>query len=173
MVTTFLLPCLSQHLSQRAAEIISLGDEELDINIPQMIFHARADGVIDVGGFTRLTEKAVWQAIEEVAIPYVDWTIRKEYLDEEPILHLYIELKEEVEDRDIKTSVHRKLMEVDPGYAEFESMLGFDPLRVTVLSKGAFARYMEAMRVAGADLAHIKPPHVNPTDEAINRLSSI
>jgi len=154
-------------------EIISLGDEELDINIPQMIFHARADGVIDVGGFTRLTEKAVWQAIEEVAIPYVDWTIRKEYLDEEPILHLYIELKEEVEDRDIKTSVHRKLMEVDPGYAELESMLGFDPLRVTVLSKGAFARYMEAMRVAGADLAHIKPPHVNPTDEAINRLSSI
>jgi hypothetical protein len=153
-------------------EIISFGDEELGIDIPQMIFHARADGVIDVGGFTRLTEKAVWQAIEESGVPYVDWTIRKEYVKGKSMLHLYLESKEEVEDKDIKVSVHQRLKEKDAGYAALEDMLDFDPLRVTVLSPGAFAGYTEEMQAGGADLAHIKPPRINPTDAIVNRLLS-
>lgn len=154
-------------------EIISFRDEELGIDIPQMIFHARADGVIDVGGFTRLTEKAVWQAIEESGAPYVDWAMRKEYVEGKSMLHLYLELKEEVEDKDIKASIHQRLKEKDAGYAALESMLGINPLIVTVLSPGTFAGYMEEMRASGADLAHIKPPRINPKEGVINRLLSV
>ena len=152
-------------------EIISLGDDELGIDIPQMVFHARADGVIDVGGFTRLTEKAIWHAIAETRVPYVDWTMRKEYSGGKPILHLYIELQEGVEEtEDLKAVIHQKLAEKDPGYAELESMLGLDPLKITVLPPGTFAHYMEEMRAAGADLAHIKPPRIEPSEKVLNRL---
>lgn len=153
-------------------KIISFGDEELGIDIPQMSFHARADGVVDVAGFTRLTEKAVWQAIEESGAPYVDWAIRKEYVEGKSMLHLYLELREEVGDKDIKVSIHQSLKEKDAGYAALENMLDFDPLIVTVLPPGAFARYMEEMRASGADLAHIKPPRINPKEEVVNRLLS-
>lgn len=173
VITNFHGGVFTRYRTGDLIEIISLRDEEIGIDIPQMSFHARADGVIDVAGFTRLTEKAVWQAIEGSGAPYADWTIRKEYFEGKPTLHLYLELREEVDSRDIKASIHQKLKEKDPGYAELESMLGFDPLKVTVLPMGAFARYTEERRTAGADLAHMKPPHINPTDEIINQLLSI
>ena len=151
-------------------EITALGDDELGIDIPQMAFHARADGVIDIAGFSRLTEKTVWQAIRESGVPYVDWTVRKEQLDGNLTLHLYLELEEHVEG--VEAPIRQKLKGLDPGYADLEGLLGFDPLKVTLLPPGAFGRYMQERRANGADLAHIKPPHVGPTDEIVNRLLS-
>jgi hypothetical protein len=151
-------------------EIVSLNDPEIRVNIPQMVFHARADGVIDIAGFTRLTEKAVWQAIEEAEVPYREWSIRKEYHDQGPMLHLYLELKGELADGDIRERVHERLIEKDPGYADFQNLLGYHPLLVTILPEGAFARYTEDRRRAGAELAHIKPRRMNPNDEVITRL---
>jgi hypothetical protein len=49
-------------------------------------------------------------------------------------------------------------------------MLGLAPLEVTLLPAGAFAAFI-AMRVnEGADLAHLKPRHINPSDEVISML---
>jgi len=73
-------------------EIVSMEDGEIDVHTPQMVFHARADGVIDLGGFTRLTEKAVGKALATAGIPYADWTVQKQYVEKRPILHLYISL---------------------------------------------------------------------------------
>lgn len=176
-------------------EIVSLNDPEIRVNIPQMVFHARADGVIDIAGFTRLTEKAVWQAIEEADVPYREWAIRKEYHDQGPMLHLYLELDKEcvdgaiedgaiedgaindgaindgaIKDGDIRERVHERLMEKDSGYADFQNLLGYHPLLVTVLPEGAFARYTEDRRREGAELAHMKPRRINPNDEVIVRL---
>ncbi len=170
VITNFHGGVFTRYRTGDLVEIVSFGDEEIGVKTPQIVFHARADGVIDIGGFTRLTEKALWQAIEESGVAYTDWAARKEYFREKPILHLYLELKGGGADRDVKVPIHRKLEEKDPGYAELESMLRFDPLIVTVLSPGAFARYVRERQMAGADLAHLKPPHVNPTDEVINRL---
>jgi hypothetical protein len=49
-------------------------------------------------------------------------------------------------------------------------MLGLKPLKVTVLPAGTFEAYISKQRAAGADLAHLKPPHVNPADTVINTL---
>jgi hypothetical protein len=153
-------------------EIVSTQDREIGVALPQMVFHARADGVIDVGGFTRLTEKAMWRALEEAEVPYVEWTMRKEYLDGRPSLHLYVELVDGLKPEDIKSQVSNKLREQDPGFGDLETMLGLEPLAVTKVAAGAFDRYQETMRAAGADLAHIKPPRVNPSDEIMQRLLS-
>jgi hypothetical protein len=151
-------------------EITALSDPELDIALPQMAFHARADGVIDIAGFTRLTEKAVWQAIEESDVSYTDWMVRKEYQGDKPFLHLYLETTSKNGRQDVQEAIHESLKEKDPGYAELESMLGLNPLKVTRLAPGTFAHYTEQQRTQGAELAHMKPPRINPSQEVVNRI---
>jgi len=152
-------------------KVTALRNEKLDIDIPQMTFHARVDDMIDIAGFTRLTEKVIWQAIENSGITYKEWTIRKE-LKESPILHLYLELGENgyITEEQIAASVHHELKRLDAPYADLESFLGLRPLEVTILPENAFQGYKERQQAAGADLAHLKPPHINPSDGVINCL---
>jgi hypothetical protein len=152
-------------------KITSLRNEKLNINIPQMVFDSRMDGIVDIAGFTRLTEKVVWQAIENSGLPYQDWVVRKE-AGEKPVLHLYIEPKQGVKitDDEATALVHEQLKKLDSDYADLETMLSLKPLKVTILPTGAFQAYISGQRAAGADLAHLKPPHVNPSETAIDKL---
>jgi hypothetical protein len=156
--------------------IVSLRDDETGINLPQMVFHSRADGVIDLASFTRLTETDIWQAVEASGVTYVDWTARKEVSESRAVLHVYIEPKgsgENLATQEVKEAVHRRLGEVHEPYRELEEMLEFDPLELTFLPAGSFARYIEAQQKAGADLAHLKPPHMQASDDVMNKLLGV
>ncbi|MFC2024110.1 GH3 auxin-responsive promoter family protein [Chloroflexota bacterium] len=151
--------------------IMSLRNEKLGIDIPQMAFHARADDIIDIAGFTRLTEKVIWQALENTGIPYQEWTVRKELRDK-PVLHMYLELKDNghVTPEEVATAVHEELAKLDAPYADLETFIGLRPMEVTLLPQDAFRGYMLKQQAAGADLAHLKPPHINPSDSIIDCL---
>jgi len=155
----------------RMADIIritSLKNEDLGIDIPQMAFERRADELIDVAGFLRVTERTIWQAVENTKIPYADWTARKETVEGRPVLHLYIELKEGyiASEKGMATAVLEQLRKFDEGtlYSGLESMLDLNPIKVTLLPESAFANYIDQRRAEGADLAHLKPRHINPSD---------
>jgi hypothetical protein len=113
-------------------KIISLRDAQVGIETPQIAFHSRVDDMIDIAGFTRLTEGVIWQAIENTGIPYNDWTIRKE-VKESPVLHLYLELKENGENEHISgeqlaIAIHNELKKLDNDYANLEAFAGLKPL---------------------------------------------
>jgi hypothetical protein len=147
-------------------------NDKLGIDIPQMTFHGRVDDLIDIAGFTRLTEKVIWQAIENTTIPYEEWTVRKELRDK-PVLHLYIELRgqEDLTAEDVALAVHNELVKLDAPYADLEAFLGLRPFEVTILPPGAFTSYKLTQQAAGADLAHLKPPHINPSNPVIECLT--
>jgi|GEM_PF-36482 len=153
--------------------ITSLRNEKLGIDIPQMVFHARVDDMIDIAGFTRLTEKVIWQAIENTGLEYADWTVRKELRDK-PILHMYLELKENghLSAEEVALSIHEQLKLLDAPYADLETFIGLRPLEVTLLPENTFKNYMLRKQAAGADLAHLKPPHINLSDGIIDELVS-
>ncbi len=151
-------------------QIIALRDEELDVNLPQMLFYSRADDIIDIASITRLTETIIWQAIADADFAYTDWVARKEYQAGEVLLHLYIEPKGEVQANEIRERIHRNLQRLDPFYAELESLWNMDPLCVTLLPPDTFRRYYLARQREGADLAHLKPPHMNPSDRVLSML---
>lgn len=69
-----------------------------------------------------------------------------------------------------KVMVDRNLKAIDVDYRDLESYLGLQPVRVTLLPRGSFQRYMDQQRAAGADLAHLKPPHINPSERALSDL---
>jgi len=151
-------------------KITSLRNEQLNIDIPQMVFISRVDDQIDIAGFTRLSEKIIWQAIENTGLAYVDWTARKE-TKEKPILHLYIELKEDgTTAEQAGISIHEELKKLDTPYAELESFTGLRPLEVSLLPQNAFQLYNQRQQTSGADLTQLKPPHINPTGDTIDFL---
>jgi len=69
-----------------------------------------------------------------------------------------------------KVMVDRNLKAIDVDYRDLESYLGLQPVRVTLLPRRSFQRYMDQQRAAGADLAHLKPPHINPSERALSDL---
>ena len=152
-------------------KITALRNEQLNIDIPQMVFLSRIDDQIDIAGFTRLSEKVIWQAIENTGIAYEDWTARKEVKDK-PVLHLYLELKENgyVAEEQVAESVHQELKGLDAPYADLESFTGLRPLEITLLPENAFHLYKLRQQAAGVELARLKPPHINPSDDTINFL---
>jgi len=156
--------------------ITSLRNEALGIDIPQMAFFGRADGIIDFG-VTRLTEKIIWQAIQNTGIPYEDWIARKE-IKEDMRLHIYIELKEgdHASDAEIAEAISKQLKQLDSSYVETQKGVGSSYLdfsvEVKTLPRGAFAAYISQRRAEGAELAHIKPTHINPSDEVLSLLQA-
>lgn len=152
----------------------AMRNEELDINLPQMQFIGRVDDILDIGGFIRLTEKVIWQAISDTGLPYVDWTARKEYRQSIPILHLFIEIKDghQYDEEFIARAIYAQLKKMDEDfmYGNIEDLLNMLPLKITLLPRGAFENYTNMRRAAGADLAHLKPRHINPTDKEIEIL---
>ncbi|MBI4188489.1 MAG: GH3 auxin-responsive promoter family protein, partial [Chloroflexi bacterium] len=152
-------------------KITASRNEKLNIDIPQMVFLSRVDDQIDIAGFTRLSEKVIWQAIENAGLSYEDWTSRKEAKDK-PALHLYIELKNNghVSAEQVAASVHEELKKLDTPYAELESFTGLRPLEVTLLPENTFQLYKQKQQASGADLSQLTPPHINPPDDTVDFL---
>jgi len=150
--------------------ITSVRNEKLNIDIPQMVFYSRADDVIDFT-YTSFTEKTIWRAIEDSGFDYVDWVVRKE-IEEMPLLHLYLETKEDHCGREeaLAAEIDRQLKMIQEDYAHLEEEFGLKLFKLTLLPRGAFQGYISRQRAAGADLGHLKPPHMNPSDRVIQAL---
>jgi hypothetical protein len=151
--------------------IIALGDPALGVTLPKMVFHSKAHDLIDLAALVRLTENMIWRVVHDSGVPYVDWTARKEYHDGQVYLAIYIEPKSEgVDVAQAHERMRQLLREIDPEYADAETILKTDPLRVTLLPSGAFEHFLEARKKAGADLGFLKPSHMQISDGDLNLL---
>jgi hypothetical protein len=148
-------------------KIIALEDAETGVRLPQMIVEARVDRIIDIGGFTRLNERVIWQALESLDIVYEDWMARKEIENGQPVIRLYL-ASDGSHREQLEATLHEKLKELDADYADLEVMLNMKPLRLQLLPQGTFARYSQMRMAEGADFAHMKPPHMQPSDEIVD-----
>jgi hypothetical protein len=148
-------------------KIVGLEDAETGVHLPQMVFEARADRIIDIGGFSRLNERVIWQVLEAQDIVYEDWMVRKEIENSQPVIRLYL-ASDYPHREQLETALHNKLKELDGDYDDLEAMLNMNPLRLQLLPPGTFARYSQMREAEGADFAHMKPPRVQPSDEIVD-----
>ena len=150
--------------------VTALEDNAVNVKIPHIKFYSRSDDLIDIAGFTRLTEFIIWKAIQESGIPYTDWVVKKESENNVPIIHIYLDSGTDIQEEQAAEKIHNSLSQLDNDYANVESLLGVKPIKVSFFKQGAFARYMEKMKDEGADLAHLKPPRMNPKDHMMEKL---
>ncbi|MGD9142330.1 MAG: GH3 auxin-responsive promoter family protein [Dehalococcoidia bacterium] len=173
VITSFFRMPFVRYRLGHLIRITSLQDEAAGIQLPQMVFETRADELIDIAGFTRISEKTVTRAIADAGVECEDWTIRKEINGEKPSLHLYIELTNGFQPEMVGPAVHDGLMKTDTGYYDLATMMEIQPLEVTVLSPGAFREYYRRKQESGAELAQSKPPRMNASDEVISELAGV
>jgi hypothetical protein len=177
VITNFHGGALVRYRMGDLVRITALRNNNLNIDIPQMTFERRRDEIIDLGGYVRLTEKTIWQAIENSKIPYEDWTAQKE-TGEKPILHLYLELKKGVtiSPSTLAEAIYDEMKKMDERvnaasiYDTLTSIEGGVPIFVHLLKPGAFEEYAQRQRARGSDLAHLKPPHINPAPDILSIL---
>jgi hypothetical protein len=171
VITNFYGKPLMRYRTHDMVMFPEMEDKEVGIHLPQMSFVGRVADFIDLAGFTGLIdERMVWQAIINSEIPYQEWSIRKEVKDGEPYIRLYIELLGDLDSTKVRDAIHLRLKELNPFYSDYETMMERMPLEVTLLAKGSFQGYMAEKHASGADLAQLKPPHMNPSDEIIRLL---
>lgn len=170
VVTQFYgMPLLRYRLND-IIRVIALSDEEAGIKLPQIVFQRRGGEVIGLAGLVDLDERTIWQAIVNTGVRFTEWSACNEYDENKSYLRLYLELKEKGDPDKIADMINREFKAIDVDYRDLDSYLEHQPVRVTLLSPGTFQRYIDERLSQGADLAHLKPSHVNPPEAAIQRL---
>ena len=180
VITNFHGGIMTRYRIGDIVRITSLRNERLNIDIPQMSFHCRADDFVDVASLGRLTERVIRQAMEKSGIPYVDWVARKEVIDGKPALHVYLELGEGhiASEKSLSTVIRDQFKRLDKRHrcnlysfiGDMETALGLKPIEVTLLPQGAFSSYVTRRDSQGASLKSVNPPHVNPSEEVLSLL---
>ena len=134
---------------------------EDDTRIPRFQYLDRVPTVIDIAGFTRITENSIASVMELSHLPVENWAAAKEYADNKrPLLHLYVEIKPDalishaVTTEILKEHLSVYFKYIDHDYNDLKKLLGIDPLKITVLKCGTFAEYF---RRTGRRLRHINP----------------
>jgi len=127
---------------------IGIGSKKEGNSIPRFEYIDRVPQIIDIAGFTRITEKSIEQAVELSRLPIETWTAKKEFSkDNRPYLHLYVELKR---DSLIDSALSIRILQeqlgiyfryLDQDYEDLKKILGIDPLKITMVKCGTFAAY--------------------------------
>lgn len=149
-------------------KVLSLEERETGIRLPSISLEARCDDLIDLAGFTRVSEKTVWAALRGADLEHAEWVLRKEVEREAPVLHLYLESP--ARNGELASRIENSLKQVDPFFNDLETMLEIRPLRITSLARGTFQRYYEEKREAGLPLSQLRPPRINPSSDHVKDL---
>ena len=180
VITNFHGGIMTRYRLGDMVRISSLRNKKLNIDIPQMVFHSRVDDLVDVASLGRLTERTIWEAVENTGIPYVDWVARKEIIDNKPALHVYLELRGDyiASAESVAVATREQFRRLDRRYrcnfynlmGDMETVLGLKPVEVTLLPRGAFAGYNSQRRAQGAGLGGMTRPHISPSEEVLSLL---
>ena len=149
---------------------MALQDNDAGINLPQLMFKSRCEDIIALASLAQLDERTIWRAIENAGLKNDGWSALKEYDNNQAYLRLYLELREPLEVSEIEERIDQQLKDIDIDYRDLDKMLGLNPVRVTLLPPGSSQRYYDEKQKEGADLAHLKPPHMNPSGETVQKL---
>jgi hypothetical protein len=173
VITNFHGGALVRYRIGDMVRITSLMNNNLGIQTPQMVFERRADDLLDFASI-RLNEKTIWQALENTGLPYQDWMAFKK--PGEMVLNILLEPKDEIriDPKELEIRLYREIMEEEyKGFSGSQARNDADNMaklevKILLLAPGTFARYTAVRRSEGADIAHLKPPHVNPSQKVLS-----
>ncbi len=127
---------------------VSEGNSMEESRIPRFKYIDRTPDIIDIAGFTRITQSAIENVIQLSGLAIEDWIAVKEFNHHnKPQMHLYVEMKKE----SLATSAMSKeilrdhlsiyFKYLDQDYDDLKKILGMDPLEITILKCGTFQEY--------------------------------
>ncbi len=140
---------------------LSLTNEADGLKFPQFSYLDREPGMIDIAGFTRISQATITEALTISQLPINDWCAIKEFDDENrAFLHLFAE----VNSNGVHTASARDIINehlaiyfryIDSDYKDLRSLLGIEPLQVTIIPTGTIERF--------TDIFGRRPRKMNPS----------
>ncbi|MBI2184216.1 MAG: GH3 auxin-responsive promoter family protein [Thaumarchaeota archaeon] len=158
---------ITRYLTSDIFECLADGDSILSVDQPVFKFASRVGTDIALHNFTRINEGELITALKTAGIKHVDFTARWEASGSLEYMTLYIETEETTSKQEVEDTIHQKLLEMDRDYAMLSRLFAYKPLRVTLLSKGTFAKYL------GERTGTIKPERLAMKQENFQRLLNI
>ncbi len=150
----------------------SLINEEDKIYLPHFRYIDRVDPIIDLAGFTRITETTISTVIMLSKLNIIDWFAHKKYDElKRPYIAMYIELGvladgKGLEDPElIKEQLEIYFKYVDSDYKSLKKMIGIEPLQVNILPTGTIKSYTDTI---SHTMAKVNPNHFDIV-EVLNR----
>ena len=147
---------------------LSTKNEVDGIDFPQFAYVDRIPTVIDIAGFTRVTENTVKATIATSGLDIVKWFAVKEFSDDNrPYMHFFAELGEKaITSGAVASDIIREHLSVyfryiDVDYQDLKKMLGIDPLMVTILPSGSIEAFENG---SGHNVRHMNPSHYDVTE---------
>lgn len=129
--------------------------------IPRFKYVDRVPSIIDIAGFTRISENSIRDVVNLSGLHIEDWFAVKEYNKQNrPLLHMYVEMKREsLANSAVTKEILREHLSVyfkyvDNDYKDLKRILGMDPLEITILKCGTFEEYR---RKKGVSIRAINP----------------
>jgi hypothetical protein len=129
--------------------------------IPRFKYIDRIPTIIDIAGFTRISKNSIEKVIELSGLDVKDWFAAKEFNENNrPFLHMYVEMSPKSY---VSSAVSKEILKehlsvyfkyVDNDYKDLKTILGMEPLEVTILKCGTFEEY-KALR--GKTIKPINP----------------
>ena len=140
---------------------VGLSNREDGTRIPRFEYIDRVPSIIDIAGFTRISENGITSAIRLSGLPVHNWAAAKEFNENNrPFLHMYVEVeKGALAERAVSSEILKEILStyfkyIDQDYRDLKKILGMDPLVVTILKCGSFGAYSEKY---GKTLRHMNP----------------
>jgi hypothetical protein len=141
---------------------LSLGNDKDGIGLPHFAYVDRDPRIIDLAGFTRISEVTISEALMLSKLDIAEWFAVKEN-DEynRAYLHLYVEvgadgMKGAMTKDIIKEHLSIYFRYVDTDYNDLKSLLGIDPLVISVIPAGTIGQFNETF---GRKLRRMNPSH--------------
>ena len=141
---------------------VGLENREDDTRIPRFEYVDRVPWIIDIAGFTRISENGIRSVVQLSGLPIENWAAAKEYNDQNrPYLHMYVELKADaLASQAMSSEILKDLLStyfkyIDQDYRDLKKILGMDPLEVTILRCGSFRSFEQKN---GKKMRQMNPP---------------
>jgi len=157
---------LTRYVMPDIVECVDGGDDVLGCVSPVFRYYARCDNLLVLHNFTRIMEEELIQILTNAGIPYVDFTARRELEGSHEYMRLFIELSSKMSEDELVNRIHQGLIDFDRDWRDLTNFMNYVPLKVTVLPRGSFHRYLK--RKAGLP----KIPRIEMREELLNELLS-
>lgn len=118
------------------------------VRLPQFEYIDRVPSVIDIAGFTRITQGSIEHVLKQSRLPVGEWFAVKEYDgDKHSFLHFYVEVAFDtpeaayLDEQLIREHFSVYFRHYDHDYNDLKRLLGVEPLKVTILPVGSLKRF--------------------------------
>ncbi len=141
---------------------LSLSNEVEGIKLPQFAYIDRNPTLIDIAGFTRISEATITKALEISKLDIGEWFAVKEFDElKRAFVHLYVEVGSGA----IKSGVTQEIINehlaiyfryVDGDFKDLKLLLGMEPLLVSIIPQGTINQFVNTF---GRTLRKMNPSH--------------